>query len=58
MQISRWDNLKGFKELLKAFLLVKGQTNQPPEVHEFVSKMALVLVGPDPRGVSDDPEAS
>ena len=60
MQISRWDRLKGFKELLQAFLLIKRQANEnlPTEVQEFINKMALVLVGPDPRGVSDDPEAS
>lgn len=60
LQISRWDNLKGFKELLQAFILLKNKKEEsiPDEDKEFISKMGLVLVGPDPRGVSDDPEAT
>lgn len=28
------------------------------EAQEFIQTMGLLLVGPDPRGVSDDPEAA
>ncbi|MFB6249766.1 MAG: glycosyltransferase [Salinibacter sp.] len=60
-QISRWDRLKGFGPLLQGFARMKEQA--------FVDRYAtsarhrtrltltrLVLAGPDPDSVSDDPE--
>jgi trehalose synthase len=60
LQLSRWDNLKGFVELLKGFLMVKTMSTEgfSKEAKDFIQTMGLLLVGPDPRGVSDDPEAA
>lgn len=60
LQLSRWDRLKGWKQLLDGFLMVKKMNTEKlsEEAKEFIDKMGLVLVGPDPRGVSDDPEAA
>ncbi len=44
-----------------AFLQIKAMSSTvdfAQSTKEFIDKMCLVLVGPDPRGVSDDPEAS
>jgi len=59
-EISRWDRLKGFKELMDAFILMKknnDQNNGSDEIlHKRIKKSRLVLGGPDPKYVSDDPE--
>lgn len=48
LQVSRWDHLKDMAGVLTAFA---GHVSQlPDDVH-------LILVGPEPSGVSDDPEA-
>jgi trehalose synthase len=60
-QISRWDHLKGFKPLLDAFVRLKRRlaTNGAAysERHRRrLALMRLVLAGPDPDAVADDPE--
>lgn len=59
-EISRWDRLKGFKELMEAFVHLKrkNEARQDKESLEYKRiKMArLVLGGPDPLFVTDDPE--
>ncbi|RJQ63316.1 MAG: glycosyltransferase [Desulfobacteraceae bacterium] len=59
-QISRWDRLKGWEPLLKAFLRLKKRA---PEYetknarHKQRLEIArLVFAGPDPSAVQDDPE--
>jgi trehalose synthase len=60
-QISRWDRLKGFKPLLDGFVRLKERlvTNGETYAEEHRRRLALtrlVLAGPDPEAVSDDPE--
>jgi trehalose synthase len=47
-QISRWDRLKGWLPLLEGFCRFKGRGHE---------RLQLLLAGPDPTGVADDPEA-
>jgi trehalose synthase len=60
LQVSRWDRLKGFAPLLRAFARLKAAAaDEPDERHRRLLGYArLVLAGPDPHGVADDPEAS
>lgn len=61
-QISRWDRLKGFGPLLSGFVRLKQRLSQS---HDSISARncrrleiaRLVLAGPDPNSVQDDPEA-
>ena len=59
-EISRWDRLKGFKELMQAFIQMKldNRKNGDPDSLEYkrIEMTLLVLAGPDPAFVSDDPE--
>tara|TARA_B100001146_G_C16105820_1_gene401412 strand:- start:286 stop:987 length:702 start_codon:yes stop_codon:yes gene_type:complete len=59
-EISRWDRLKGFKELMEAFIKMKvdNRKNGDPKSLEYkrIEMTLLVLGGPDPSFVSDDPE--
>jgi len=61
-QISRWDRLKGFAPLLRAFALIKERARSgrydalPPVEQRRMELVRLVLAGPDPASVSDDPE--
>ena len=59
-EISRWDRLKGFKELMQAFVKMKQDNlaNGDPDSLEYkrIEMTLLVLGGPDPAYVSDDPE--
>ena len=60
-QVSRWDGLKGFLPLLSAFACLKGRLCARPDGadpdHRRRLKLArLVLAGPDPSSVADDPE--
>jgi trehalose synthase len=48
LQVSRWDRLKDMAGVLRAFADQLGRL--PEDVH-------LLLVGPEPAGVSDDPES-
>ena len=58
-QISRWDRLKGFLPLLHAFVRVKERA---PAARDTIHRrrleiVRLVLAGPDPASIPDDPEA-
>jgi trehalose synthase len=60
-QISRWDRLKGFKPLLDAFVGLKERVANNgvaySERHRRrLGLTRLVLAGPDPAAVADDPE--
>jgi trehalose synthase len=62
-QISRWDRLKGFLPLMRAFASLKQSADATvggtdPLQHRRLDIVRLVLAGPDPAGVSDDPEAT
>lgn len=62
-QVSRWDRLKGYMPLLRAFAELKrrarhnGDDFEPPH-RRRLEIVRLVLAGPDPEGVADDPEAT
>jgi trehalose synthase len=60
-QISRWDRLKGFRPLLDGFVELKRRLDDPDSgwsarQKRRVSILRLVLAGPDPASVQDDPE--
>jgi len=60
-QISRWDRLKGFGPLLEGFVELKktlnGSTQEiEPRQRRLLELLRLVLAGPDPTSVQDDPE--
>lgn len=59
VQISRWDQLKGFLPLLEAFEKLKCGAGQVADrrAQRRIEILRLVLAGPDPAGVHDDPEA-
>lgn len=61
-QVSRWDRLKGFLPLLEAFALLKrslhdGRSTIDPAHQRHLELARLLLVGPDPSAIQDDPEA-
>ena len=60
LQISRWDRLKGFKELMEAFVLMKKENEKKADktslAYRRIRHTRLALGGPDPKFVSDDPE--
>jgi trehalose synthase len=58
-QISRWDRLKGWLPLLRAFARVKGGAEgaRDPLHRRRLAIVRLVLAGPDPASIPDDPEA-
>ena len=59
-QISRWDRLKGFLPLLSGFVELKRRARtgeRPARDRRRLEIARLVLAGPDPGGVADDPEA-
>ncbi|UCE85342.1 MAG: glycosyltransferase [Deltaproteobacteria bacterium] len=61
-QISRWDRLKGWKPLLDAFVRLKsGRFTKRAGIADRhrrrLELVRLVLAGPDPAAVADDPEA-
>lgn len=58
-QISRWDKLKGYRPLLDGFVLLKRRHDPAwSALHaRRVDIMRLVLAGPEPSAVQDDPEA-
>lgn len=61
-QVSRWDRLKGFLPLMRAFAEMKrdalvGNTKTGDPIHgRRLQVVRLVLAGPDPESVEDDPE--
>ncbi len=61
VQISRWDRLKGFGPLLEAFIRLKRTTPERKDLSDRhrrrLELVRLILAGPDPASVADDPEA-
>ncbi len=60
-QISRWDRLKGWKPLLEGFIKIKkglnGKSNSGDGRYRCrLEMLRLVMVGPDPASIQDDPE--
>ncbi len=60
-QISRWDRLKGWKPLLEGFCRMKlmpaAEKAKLSDLHlRRLDLVRLVLAGPDPAAVADDPE--
>lgn len=60
-QVSRWDRLKGFRPLMEGFVRLKqcgpARQNHAHQRHRRRLEIArLVLAGPDPRSIQDDPE--
>jgi trehalose synthase len=61
-QVSRWDRLKGFRPLLEAFAALKrsiydGDTTSDPVHARRLDLVRLVLAGPEPESIQDDPES-
>jgi trehalose synthase len=59
-QVSRWDSLKGWMPLLEGFLRLKeryrGKNRLPSRRRRRIAIARLVLAGPDPSAIQDDPE--
>ena len=59
-QVSRWDRLKGWKPLLEGFLRLKRRVGQPrsnqTRRERRIAISRLVLAGPDPAAIQDDPQ--
>lgn len=60
-QVSRWDRLKGWMPLLQAFAELKksvfdGDGNAHRLHQRRLDLVRLVLAGPDPHAIQDDPE--
>ncbi len=58
-QISRWDRLKGWKPLLDGFVELKrsGPGTGDPGLRQTIAEARLLMGGPEPAAVADDPEA-
>ncbi len=60
LQVSRWDRLKGYLPLLHAFAEIKRHRDELADGHLIHRRrldiVRLVLAGPDPASVDDDPE--
>ncbi|MBN1531379.1 MAG: glycosyltransferase, partial [Spirochaetes bacterium] len=62
LQVSRWDRLKGWLPLLEGFVRLKKKSTVDETNHKGKRKKRrlelarLILAGPDPRAVADDPE--
>lgn len=59
-QVSRWDNLKGWEPLLEGFVALKSKKRSsevPERARRALELVRLVLAGPEPAAVADDPEA-
>jgi trehalose synthase len=60
-QISRWDRLKGWLPLMKGFVQLKERLyttyrGRPAVERRRLLQARLVMAGPDPASVADDPE--
>jgi trehalose synthase len=59
-QVSRWDRLKGFLPLMQGFVAFREQLAADPPADELEARRLgltrLVLAGPDPDSIADDPE--
>ena len=63
LQVSRWDRLKGWRPLLDGFVRLKRRRplhagRYPERECRMLSQSRLVLAGPDPASIRDDPEAT
>ena len=63
LQVSRWDRLKGWRPLLDGFVRLKRRyhlraARYPERDRRILSQSRLVLAGPDPASIRDDPEAT
>ena len=60
-QVSRWDRLKGFRPLMEGFVRYKQRPSVSANHHHVHHRrrkiVRLVLAGPDPGSIQDDPEA-
>ncbi len=59
-QVSRWDRLKGFGPLMQGFAALKRTTFDgpgDPTHRRRLDLVRLVLAGPEPSAIQDDPEA-
>jgi len=60
-QVSRWDYLKGFGPLLEAFVRLKKRLQDgrdlEPRTKRRLELVRLVMAGPEPDSIQDDPEA-
>jgi len=64
LQISRWDRLKGWDELLAGYADIKmnpdkyvdKNSSTAKEHRNYIDRMALVFAGPDSSKIADDPE--
>lgn len=61
-QVSRWDRLKGFLPLMRGFAEFRRELQEDPPgdllERRRLSLTRLVLAGPDPDAVDDDPEGA
>ena len=59
LQVSRWDRLKGWVSLLEGFRALKDRipSVRDPRHRRRLEILRLVLAGPDPDGIEDDPDA-
>jgi trehalose synthase len=61
-QVSRWDRLKGFGPLLEGFLHLKDRVHErnglDPRHRRRLETLRLILAGPDPASIQDDPEGT
>lgn len=59
-QVSRWDRLKGFAPLIEAFAILKTSGSlgrlRDSRHGRRIRNVRLVLAGPDPSAIQDDPE--
>lgn len=59
-QVSRWDRLKGFLPLMRGFARFRRWLREDPgrnaDMQRRLSLSRLVLAGPDPDSIADDPE--
>lgn len=61
-QVSRWDRLKGFRPLMDAFVELKRKLeDSSAEIsgrhRRRLELLRLIMAGPDPASIQDDPEA-
>jgi trehalose synthase len=60
-QVSRWDRLKGWLPLMEGFISLKQTLGDGAELEDrnrrSLELVRLVLAGPEPASIEDDPEA-